>query len=161
MKFLNFYIIIKKKLGDIVNPNIKREIILQHYQNPKNKGLIEKDDYIYINMNNESCIDEVHLMVKIEDNTIVDVRFDGEACAICTSSTSIMIDTLLGKTVTEAKEIITQFGNMIDEKHYDKDLLEQAIVYDDIGRQPNRKKCALLGWWGMEKVLTQIHQKNK
>lgn len=144
-----------------MDPNIKREIILHHYQNPKNKGLIEKDDYIYINMNNESCIDEVHLMVKIKDDKIIDARFDGEACAICTSSTSIMIDTLLGKTVTEAKEIITQFGNMIDEKNYDQDLLEQAVVYDDIGRQPNRKKCALLGWWGMEKVLKQVHQKNK
>ena len=106
-------------------------------------------------MNNESCIDEVHLMVKIEKEKIVDAYFDGEACAICTSSTSIMIDTLLGKTVEETKKIIENFGNMIDEKEYDEDLLEQATVYDDISRQPNRKKCALLGWWGMEKVLEE------
>lgn len=138
-----------------MDPKMKREIILQHYQNPKNKGLIEDDSYITINMNNESCIDEVNLMVKIEDDKIVDVHFDGEACAICTSSTSIMIETLLGKTVEEAKKIVENFGNMIDEKEYDAELLDSAVVYDDVGRQPNRKKCALLGWWGMEKILEE------
>lgn len=87
-----------------MDDNLKREIILEHYQNPKNRGLIDDDDYIKINMNNESCIDEVNLMVKIENNKITDIRFDGEACAICTSATSIMIDTLIGKTIEEAKK---------------------------------------------------------
>lgn len=136
-----------------MNSKLKREIILHHYQNPKNKGLVKQDGFLTVNMNNESCIDEVYLMVKIEDNKIIDAYFDGEACAICTSSTSIMIDTLIGKTVKEAKEIIKNFGAMIDEQKYNSEVLEQAIVYDDVGRQPNRKKCALLGWWGMEKVL--------
>lgn len=138
-----------------MDQNMKRSIILEHYQNPKNKGLIEDETYIKINMNNDSCIDEVNLMVKLEDNKIKDVRFDGEACAICTSSTSIMIDTLIGKTIDEAKEIINNFYNMIDEKEYNEEILEQANVYDDIYRQPNRKKCALLAWWGMEKSLKE------
>ena len=81
-----------------MDQNLKRSIILEHYQNPKNKGLIDDNNYIKVNMNNESCIDEIDLMVKIEDNKITDIRFDGEACAICTSSTSIMIETLIGKT---------------------------------------------------------------
>ena len=131
----------------------KRSIILEHYQNPKNKGLIEDETYIRINMNNDSCIDEVNLMVKLEDNKIKDIKFDGEACAICTSSTSIMIDTLIGKTIEEAKEIVNNFYNMIEEKEYKEDLLEQANVYNDISKQPNRKKCALLAWWGIEKTL--------
>ncbi len=141
-----------------MDPKMKREIILQHYQNPKNKGLIEDESYISVNMNNESCIDEVDLMVKIEKGKIVDAHFDGEACAICTSSTSIMLDTLIGKTIEEAKIIVENFGNMIDEREYDSDILEVAVVYDDVGRQPNRKKCALLGWWGMEKVIEE-HEK--
>ncbi len=138
-----------------MDQNMKRSIILEHYQNPKNKGLIEDETYIKINMNNDSCIDEVNLMVKLEDNKIKDVRFDGEACAICTSSTSIMIDTLIGKTIEEAKDIINNFYNMIDEKEYNEEILEQANVYNDIYRQPNRKKCALLAWWGMEKSLKE------
>lgn len=136
--------------------NLKRNIILEHYQNPKNKGLTNNDDYIKINMNNESCIDEVNLEVKIEDNIIKDIHFDGEACAMCISSSSIMIETLIGKTKEEAKEILKNFLNMIDEKQYNTDILESAIVYDDTYKQPNRKKCVLLPWWGIEKILKKM-----
>lgn len=139
-----------------MDSNIKREIILENYQNPKNKGLINDKSYMKVNMNNESCIDEVNLEVKIENNIIKDIRFDGEACAISTSSTSIMISTLIGKTVKEAENILQNFLNMLDEKPYDKTVLEEAIVYDDIYKNPNRKKCALLSWWGIEKILNQI-----
>ena len=139
-----------------MDSNIKREIILENYQNPKNKGLLNDDTYMKVNMNNESCIDEVNLEVKIENNIIKDIRFDGEACAISTSSTSIMISTLIGKTVKEAENILQNFLNMLDEKPYDKTVLEEAIVYDDIYKNPNRKKCALLSWWGIDKILNQI-----
>ena len=97
-----------------MDSNLKREIILEHYQNPKNRGLIDDDGYIKVNMNNESCIDEVNLMVKVEDGKIKDIRFDGEACAMCISSSSIMIETLTGKKIDEVKEILQNFLNMID-----------------------------------------------
>ena len=139
-----------------MNQNLKRSIILENYQNPTNKGLIEDDSYILVNTNNESCIDEINLMVKIENGIIVDARFDGEACAICTSSTSIMINTIIGKTLEEAKEIYTNFVYMLDEKEYDEEILETAVVYDDVYKQPNRKKCALLPWWGLEKAIKKI-----
>lgn len=142
-----------------MDSNMKRSIILEHYQNPKNKGLINDDTYIKVNMNNESCIDEINLMVKLENDRIVDIKFDGEACAICTSSTSIMIDTLIGKTIEEARNIYINFNNMLDEKTYDDNVLEQAVVYDDIYKQPNRKKCALLPWWGIDKVLNESSKK--
>ncbi len=142
-----------------MDQNLKRELILEHYQHPKNKGLIDDESYIKVNMNNESCIDEVNLMVKIEDGIIKDIRFDGEACAICTSATSIMIDTLIGKSLDEVKEIYDNYDNMIDEKDYNPNILEQANAYDDIYKQPNRKKCALLPWWGIEKILKQLKQK--
>lgn len=136
-----------------MDSNLKRTIILEHYQHPKNKGLIKDDSYIFVNMNNESCIDEINLMVKIEDNIIKDIRFDGEACAICTSSTSVMIDSLIGHTKEEAKEILKNYEYMIEEKEYNESILGEAIVYSDIAKQPNRKKCALLSWWGIKKVL--------
>ncbi len=138
-----------------MDSNLKRELILEHYQHPKNKGLIDDDTYIKINMNNESCIDEVDLMIKLENDIITDIRFDGEACAICTSATSIMIDTLIGKTLEEVKELYQNYNNMIEEKEYDSTILEQANAYDDIYKQPNRKKCALLPWWGIEKLLKE------
>ena len=139
-----------------MDSEIKRNIILDHYQNPRNKGLTGNKDYKTINMNNESCIDEVNLEIKVENGIIKDIKFDGEACAICTSSSSIMTDTLIGKTTEEAKKILQNFLNMLDEKPYDKEILEEAIVYDDIHKQPNRKKCALLSWWGLEKLLNEL-----
>ena len=132
-----------------MDDNLKRSIILEHYQNPKNRGLIDDDSYIKINMNNESCVDEVNLMVKLTDGIISDIRFDGEACAMCISSSSIMVETLIGKSVSEAKNILNNFFNMLDEKDYDSSVLESAIVYDDTYKQPNRKKCVLLSWWVM------------
>lgn len=134
---------------------LKKMIILENYQNPKNRGLIDNDDYKLINTNSESCIDQVDLQVMIKDGIIKDIRFDGEACAICTSSTSIMINSLLNKTIKEAKNIISNFENMIDEKEYDKAILKEAVVYCDIAKQPNRKKCALLTWQGIGKLLEE------
>lgn len=144
-----------------MNPDLKRSIILEHYQNPKNKNLVDDDSYILKNMNNESCIDEVNIQVKVEDGIVKDVRFDGEACAMCTSSSSIMVETLIGKTIEEVKEILINYNNMIDEKEYNPEILESAIVYDDVYKQPNRKKCVLLPWWGMEKVIEEVESDRK
>ena len=136
-----------------MNENIKRTIILENYQNPKNRGLIEDDSYELKNTNSESCIDQIDLQIKVENDIVKDIRFDGEACAICTSSTSIMINSLIGKKINETLEIIDNFEKMINEKEYDAELLGEAIVYSDIAKQPNRKKCALLTWEGTKEVL--------
>lgn len=136
-----------------MDQNLKRTIILEHYQNPKHRGITNDDSYVKINMNSESCIDEIDIMLHVKDNIIDDIMFDGEACAICTSSASIMTDTLIGKTIDEAKIILNNYYNMIDEKEYDENKLGEAVVYNDIYKQPNRKKCALLAWWGVEKAI--------
>ncbi len=141
-----------------MDDNLKRSIILEHYQNPKNRGLLNDDSYMKINMNNESCIDEVNLEVKVEDGIIKDIRFDGEACAMCISSSSIMISTLIGKTIEVAEEILHNFLNMLDEKEYNAEVLEEANVYSDTYKQPNRKKCVLLPWWGIEAILNKLEQ---
>lgn len=142
-----------------MDQNLKRSIILENYQNPKNRGLTGDNSYIKVNSNSDSCIDEIDLEVKIVDGKIEDIRFDGEACAICTSSTSVMIETMIGKTVEEAIVIYENFHKMINEEIYDEDILEQAIAYDDIYKQPNRKKCALLPWLGFEKVINEYKNK--
>ncbi len=133
--------------------NLKRSIILDNYQNPIGKGLIVDDTYKKANMKNESCIDDINMMVKVEKGIIKDIRFNAEACAISISSTSIMIKLLTNKTVEKAKEIIKNFENMINERPYDKDILGEAIVYDEIYKQPNRIKCALLSWECIKKTI--------
>ena len=136
-----------------MNEEIKRTIILENYQNPKNRGLIEDKSYDLINTNSESCIDQIDLQIKVKDGIVEDLRFDGEACAICTSSTSVMINILIGKKISEALDIIDNFENMINEKEYDEEIIGEAIVYSDIAKQPNRKKCALLTWEGAKEII--------
>lgn len=127
-----------------MDKEIKREIILDNYQNPINRGLVKDESYILKNTNNDSCIDNIDMMMKIVNDKVVDIVFDGEACAICTSATSILIKELIGKTVSEVEEIIRNYQNMINEEEYNKDLLGELNVYDEIYMQPNRKTCALL-----------------
>ena len=136
-----------------MDQSLKREIILDNYQSPRNKGLVNDADYISSDMDNESCIDHVIVQTKFDDNMLSDIRFDGEACAICTSSASIMTTVLKNKSIEDAKKIVNNFSNINNNKEYDKDILEEAIVYEDIAKQPNRKKCALLAWWAIDEIL--------
>ena len=137
-----------------MDSKLKREVMLEHYQKPVNRGLIEDDKYCKINTRNSSCVDNIDIMINIEDNIIKDIRFDGEACAICTSATSIMIKTLIGKTKEQALEIVANFEKMVNEEPFDHEALEELIVYDEIYKQPSRKRCALLPFEGIKKVLS-------
>ena len=139
-----------------MDPNIRREIILDNYQEPYNKGLIEDDNYLKTRTNSESCIDDLNFMMKIEDGIVKDIRFDGEACAISTSATSIMIQTLIGKSVQEVKDILNKYKDMIYEKDYDKDKIGELVVYEEISKQPNRINCALLPLVAVEKMLEEL-----
>jgi len=133
---------------------LKREIIMENYLHPINKETPEdKENYDYVNSNNESCIDNIDIYMLVQDKVIKDIKFNGEACAISTSTTSIMIKLFLGKTVEEAYNILNNYENMINEKSYDSEILGEANCYDDIYKQENRKHCALLPWNGIRKLL--------
>ena len=136
-----------------MDEHLKRSIMIEHYQNPLNKGLDNTNDYKKVNMNSETCIANLDFACKVENGIIKDIKFDGEACAISTSAASIMTELLIGKTVSDANKIIENYENMIEERPYDKDLLKEANCYDEIYKQPNRKKCALLPFYGMKKIL--------
>ena len=132
----------------------KREIIMENYLHPFNKVVPEdKSLYEYVNSNNESCIDNLDIYIKIEDNINKDIKFDGEACAISTSTTSIMIKLLLNKSIDEALSIVDNYDNMINEEEYDENILKEANCYNEIYKQQNRKHCALLPWNSIKEIL--------
>ena len=144
-----------------MDESLRREIILENYQNPDNKGLIDDAGYLKVNTNSESCIDNLDFMMKIEDGIVRDIRFDGEACAISTSASSIMTKILIGKTIDEVKNILINYKNMIEEKDYDRDILGELYVYDQICKQPNRKNCALLPMVSVEKMLRELENEKR
>ncbi len=137
--------------------NIYNELIMEHSMNSYNKKKLKEADLCDIG-HNPNCGDEITLEVKMNGNVIEDMAFSGHGCAISQASTSIMIDTLKGKTVSEAKEIVKTFIDMIKrETKSEEDLekLEDAIAFKNISNMPARVKCALLAWHTIENILKQ------
>ena len=135
--------------------NVYNELIMEHSMNSYNKKKLECADFCELG-HNPNCGDEITLEVKMNGDIIEDMSFTGHGCAISQASTSIMIDTLKGKTIKEAKDIIATFIEMIkreikDEKELEK--LEDAIAFKNISNMPARVKCALLAWHTMEELL--------
>ena len=140
------------ELNDIYN-----DLILEHSMNSYNKKKLENSDF-QEKGHNPNCGDEITLELKLNGNVIEDMAFLGHGCAISLSSTSIMIDTLKGKTIEEAKELIEVFIGMIKrEITEEEDLkkLEDAIAFKNVSNMPARVKCALLAWHTMEDMLSK------
>ena len=134
---------------------IYNELIMEHSMNSYNRKKM-KNPTISEKGHNPSCGDEIQIDVKIKDNKIEDMSFTGHGCAISQASTSIMIDTLKGKTIEEAKEIIGIFLNMIkreNENREDLKKLEDAIAFENISNMPARVKCAVLAWHTLDDIL--------
>ena len=138
------------ELTDVYN-----ELIMEHSMNSYNKKKLENADYSEIG-HNPNCGDEITLELKLNGNIIEDMAFSGHGCAISQASTSIMIDTLKGKTIYEAKEIIKTFIEMIKRETTDEEelkKLEDAIAFRNVANMPARVKCALLAWHTIEDML--------
>ena len=142
-----------KKMEDLTD--VYNDLIMEHSMNSYNKKKLEKADYSEIG-HNPNCGDEITLELKLNGNKIEDMAFTGHGCAISQASTSIMIDTLRGKTIEEAKEIIKTFIEMIKRETTDEEQLkklEDAIAFKNVSNMPARVKCALLAWHTLEDMI--------
>ena len=143
-------------LDDIYN-----ELIMEHSMNSYNKKKLNNADFCEIG-HNPNCGDEISLELKLNGDIIEDMAFSGHGCAISQASTSIMIDTLKGKSIKEAKDIIDTFIKMIKREIKDEDTLEKledAIAFRNISNMPARVKCALLAWHTVEDILNKDEEK--
>ena len=137
--------------------DIYNDLIMEHSMNSYNKKKLENADYEQIG-HNPNCGDEITLELKLSGDIIEDMAFLGHGCAISQSSTSIMIDTLKGKNVQEAKEIIKTYLALIKrEEHEEEKLkkLEDAVAFRNVSNMPARVKCALLAWHTIEEILDE------
>ena len=135
--------------------DVYNDLIMEHSMNSYNKKKLEGANYSEIG-HNPNCGDEITLELKLDGDKIEDMAFTGHGCAISQASTSIMIDTLRGKTIEEAREIIKIFIGMIKrETKSEEELkkLEDAIAFKNVANMPARVKCALLAWHTIEDML--------
>lgn len=135
-----------------MDKDLKRTIILDNYQNPEHKKTSD-DSYVKINTRNVSCIDNLDIYLKINNNVVEDASFEGEACVISISSTNILLNLIIGKSKDEALNIIDNYLKMINEEEYDSEVLKELLVFDDTSKQPSRIKCATLSADGIKKYL--------
>jgi len=143
-----------------MDSNLKRELIIDNFENPFHKEIKDEKEFIKANTHNESCIDNIDLYVKVVDDKIIDAYFDGEACAITTSATSIMLRKIIGLSLEEARNLIKEYYQMIEEMKYDSKKLGELNAYSDIARQPSRKKCAMLPFDTLEKTF-KIYEESR
>ncbi|MGI6771786.1 MAG: SUF system NifU family Fe-S cluster assembly protein [Acholeplasmataceae bacterium] len=142
--------------------DLYRDIIMEHYKNPRNKGLLNNDKYKKVNLLNPSCGDDVTIQVLVEDDIIKDVRHDGHGCSICCSSASVMSETLVNKTTKEAQNIIDEYMLMLTGKEYNKNILKgEAIAYIGVSKFPARIRCASIAWKAMEEALVEAKNDGK
>ena len=133
-----------------------RQVIMDHYKNPRNKGLLSDPSYKSVRIKNPSCGDDITIQSKIENGVIKDIRHDGTGCSICCSSASVMSETLIGKPKEEAKIITNTYLNMLTNKDYDKSVeLKDAIVYQGVNKFPARIKCASIAWKAFEGTMEE------
>ncbi|OZM55976.1 SUF system NifU family Fe-S cluster assembly protein [Lottiidibacillus patelloidae] len=130
-----------------------RQVIMDHYKNPRNRGKIGEDG-VSIEMNNPTCGDRIELQLKVEDGKITDAKFEGEGCSISLSSASMMTQAVKGKTVEEALALSDIFSNMMLGKDYNDDIdLGDIEALQGVAKFPARIKCATLAWKAMEKGI--------
>lgn len=132
-----------------------RQVIMDHYKNPRNKGSIE-DGALTIDMNNPTCGDRIHLTIQVEDGVVQDAKFDGEGCSISMSSASMMTQAIKGRKIEEALKLSHIFSDMMLGKEYDDSIdLGDIESLNGVSKFPARIKCATLAWKAMEKGVSE------
>ena len=137
--------------------SLYQEVILDHYKNPHHKGL-HTDYDAQVHHVNPSCGDEITLNLQLRDGLISDISWDGVGCSISQASVSIMSDLVLGKSISDAEKIQTEFVELMQSKgtkQGDEELLEDAVALAGVSKYPARIKCALLGWMAYKDASLQ------
>lgn len=135
--------------------DLYREVILDHYAHPRNKGTLD-DAEIKVEGANPLCGDELSIFVKLAGGTIADVRFVGRGCSISQASASMMTEQIKGKRVEEAMQLVGQFKAMMHGEPVNEDELGDLVALQGVRKFPVRIKCATLSWVALEQGVEEF-----
>ena len=132
--------------------DLYREIILDHYRTPRNRGELDPPA-VSAEGYNPLCGDEIRVFIIVKDGVVSDVRFNGSGCSISQSSTSMMTTAIKGKSVDEVRKVVRRFKHMMTiEEDGDATPVDESLNLGDLEalqgvvKFPVRIKCATLGW---------------
>ena len=132
-----------------------KEVILDHYRAPRNKGRLDPHD-IAIERNNPLCGDEIELFLKFDGDTLEGIAFDGKGCSISQASASMMTEKVKGLETKEAAAMAEAIKKMMaGEEEGDASALGDLVSLKGVVKYPVRIKCALLGWNSLLEALEE------
>ncbi len=135
------------------------EVILDHNRNPRNYPKKPEGCNHSAHGFNPLCGDEFEIHLKVKDDVIADLGFEGAGCAISTASASLMTEALKGKTVAEAEALFEEVHKLLTEEKQvgnPADLLGKLTVLTGVKEYPMRVKCATLAWHTMHAALKNV-----
>lgn len=132
-----------------------REVILDHYSHPRNKGTLDPADVVREGAN-PLCGDEIRLSLLVRDGIVRDVRFDGKGCSISQASASMMTERIKGQPIAEARRLIAAFKGMMHGEAPAPDDLGDLEALQGVRKFPVRVKCATLGWVTLEEAFKEL-----
>ena len=142
--------------------DLYREIILDHYRTPRNRGELEPPA-VSVEGHNPLCGDEIRVYIDVQDGKVADVKFSGSGCSISQSSASMMTNAIKGKSVEDVKAIVRKFKHMMtveeDETPLDENVkLGDLEALQGVVKFPVRIKCATLSWNTLVDALALIEK---
>ena len=123
-----------------------KEVILDHYRSPRNRGKLEPSDFD-LHRDNPLCGDEIHVYAQVEDGRLTGIAFEGKGCSISQASVSMMTEKIRGLALEDAEGLANQFKSMMQGQNpQDPERLGDLVALQGVQKYPVRIKCALLGW---------------
>ena len=148
--------------------DLYREIILDHYRSPRNRGELESPPAHRVEGFNPLCGDEVVVSLLVEDGKLADLKIDGSGCSISQSSASLMSSAVKGKSLDEVFQLIRTFKGMMsiheavleheteEPEAIDIDKLGELAALQGVVKFPVRIKCATLSWNALAQGLDEV-----
>lgn len=133
-----------------------QEVILDHNKSPRNFRRMENADR-KIDGYNPLCGDHFTIFIKLEDDKIKDISFEGAGCAISKASASVMSSIVKGRTIAEAEELFKKFHLLVKGEIDPTDSFEslgKLAAFSGVSEFPARVKCASLAWHTLHSALT-------
>ncbi|MBM3393493.1 MAG: SUF system NifU family Fe-S cluster assembly protein [Betaproteobacteria bacterium] len=133
-----------------------QEVILDHNKRPRNYGNLSDASHRAEGFN-PLCGDHIWVSLKIQGDTVEAVHFEGDGCAICKASASMMTTTVKGKTADDAEQLVREFRDMATGKldtAKDPNHLGRLSVFAGVRDLPSRVKCAILPWHTLHAALS-------
>jgi nitrogen fixation protein NifU and related proteins len=139
---------------------IYKDIILDHYKSPRNRGQLDGPDAA-AQGNNPLCGDEIEVAIKLDGDVVEDVSFSGKGCSISQASASLMTEAIKGRSTRDVAAVMAAFKNMmLGDGTIDEDLLGDIEALHGVKKFPVRVKCATLAWNTLQDAL-EIYKKRR